>query len=130
MSATPASMHDFIDTFRLRNPAEIHPSTQHRVYELLNEMQQPDDRGDSKEVGAVSKYDRNCRLGPSYEMSNAEALDLLRSPAADDFAKALDKTGAMLAPRNGNVAPWPMRGDHPDCPAWAINNSTFRKAVT
>ena len=54
------------------------------------------------------------------------ASDLLSSPAADDFAKALDLCGWMIVCKpeffdSWRPPRWPMNKPSRDCPAWADN---------
>ena len=64
-----------------------------------------------------------ARRRPTLRGEDAEALTLLMSPAADEFAIALDRCGWMIVqqPQFGDRR-WFMNYPSDTCPEWADND--------
>ena len=64
-----------------------------------------------------------ARCRPTLRAEDAEALTLLMSPAADEFAIALDRCGWMIVqqPQFGDRR-WFMNYPSDVCPEWADND--------
>jgi hypothetical protein len=64
----------------------------------------------------------------AQERREQRAFDLLCSPEADDFARALDLQGWMIVVKpeylfdDGSGARWLMNEPSDNCPAWADND--------
>lgn len=64
-----------------------------------------------------------ARCRPTLRAEDVEALTLLMSPAADEFAIALDRCGWMIVPQpQFGQRRWFMNRPSNACPEWADND--------